>query len=80
MTSQIRSFINVLLGDGYGVEDIAIKLEGMGVRSGRASIEEFIREHVQVLRDDGRLRSVLKLNRRQRAGALRKTERSGDHQ
>jgi hypothetical protein len=80
MSNVWRSAANVLLGEGYGVEDIAIKMQRMGVKSDTRYLEEFLRDHVQVLRSDGRLRSILKLNRRRRVGAVRKDERSGDHQ
>lgn len=75
-----RKAAEVLLSDGFGIEDISIKLKGMGLKEDRRVIENAVRTHVQTLRDDGTLRGILVKKRKRRVGAIRKDERGGDHQ
>jgi hypothetical protein len=69
--SDWRKASEILLSEGYGVEDIAIKLKRMGLREDPQAILNGVRAHVQTLRDDGRLRAVLRRRRKRRAADVR---------
>jgi len=65
-----------MLRAGFGVEDITIKVRKMGLHIS----DTIVRHEVSMLRESGELMNVLALEWRSHGKAIRKDERSGDHQ
>lgn len=71
-----RHLIHSMLRAGFGVEDITIKVRKMGPHIS----DTIVRNEVSRLRESGELMNVLALEWRSHGKAIRKDERSGDHQ